>query len=271
MKLEVISRYPEGKARPNPLLFVHGAYVAAWIWDEHFLPYFAAHGYAAHAVSLRGHGGSEGGEKLASARVRDYVADVEHVMADWDVPPVLIGHSLGGMVVQHVLHRRPVAAGVLMASAPPHGIVGTHLGMSVGNPRLYRDMTALQLLGPSVGDVDMLRRAMFSADMPEATVQRYVPRIQAESMLVILDLLGLDLVPSSRRLDLPVMVLGAENDSFIFRGGLDATASTYGTEAIVFPDMAHGMMLERNWRQVADRILEWMDAVLASPARRTGT
>ena len=58
MNLEVISKYPAGAARPTPLLFVHGAWHGAWCWDEHFLDFFAAHGYAAHALSLRGHGGT---------------------------------------------------------------------------------------------------------------------------------------------------------------------------------------------------------------------
>ena len=49
--LEVICRAPAGAARPTPLLFVHGAYTAAWCWDENFLPWFAEQGYA--AVTMR--------------------------------------------------------------------------------------------------------------------------------------------------------------------------------------------------------------------------
>ena len=41
MQLEVITRMPEGSARPTPLSFVHGAFSGAWGWDQHFLPYFA--------------------------------------------------------------------------------------------------------------------------------------------------------------------------------------------------------------------------------------
>ena len=64
MKLEVITREPETDARPTPVLFVHGMFHGAWCWEEHFLPYFAQRGYAAHALSLRGHVGSEGRERL---------------------------------------------------------------------------------------------------------------------------------------------------------------------------------------------------------------
>ena len=64
MKLEVTTRTPTGEPRPTPLLFVHGADCATWVWVRHFLPFFADRGYEAHALSLRGHGASEGHELL---------------------------------------------------------------------------------------------------------------------------------------------------------------------------------------------------------------
>lgn len=76
MKLEMISKVPPINPQPTPLLFVHGAWHGAWCWDVHFLDYFAQHGFAAHAVSLRGHGNSEGRSKLRGTRIADYVEDV---------------------------------------------------------------------------------------------------------------------------------------------------------------------------------------------------
>ncbi len=81
MKLEMISKYPVGNQCPTPLLFIHGALHGAWCWDRHFLDYFAQHGFAAHAVNLRGHGNSEGREKLRWTRIADYVEDVANDVA----------------------------------------------------------------------------------------------------------------------------------------------------------------------------------------------
>jgi pimeloyl-ACP methyl ester carboxylesterase len=50
MQLEVIAN-AKNETRPAPILFVHGAWHAAWCW-ENFLPYFAQQGYAAYAISL---------------------------------------------------------------------------------------------------------------------------------------------------------------------------------------------------------------------------
>ena len=264
MQLEVITRTPKGPARPMPLLFVHGAYGGAWLWDEHFLPYFAERGWVAHALSLRGHADSDGAETVQLARLRDYVADVEQVARSLAAPPVLIGHSLGGMVVQHCLHRSPVPAAVLMASSPPHGIIGSLFGMALTNPQLIYELAFAQHLGPQLTDGRAIERALFSDGMPEALVWSYMRRFQAESDLVILDLLFLDLPPSTPMLDIPVLVLGAENDPFVYRGGLEATASTYRAKAEIFPGMTHAMMLDRNWESVAERIATWLDATPGS-------
>ena len=55
-RLEVRKRLPATRSRKPPLLFVHGGYCDAWFWEPYFLPWFAARGYAAYALSLRGHG-----------------------------------------------------------------------------------------------------------------------------------------------------------------------------------------------------------------------
>ncbi len=271
LRIEVISRTPPaGTAKPVPLLFVHGAYGGAWIWEQHFLPFFAEHGYAAHALSLRGHGESDGFETLAIARLRDYVADLAQVAASLPAPPVLIGHSMGGMVVQKYLHeQQPVPAAVLMASVPPHGLLGSMFGMAFSNPALFSEMSAMQSAGPAGVNGIIVRRALFSDDAPDERVEEFIRRFQAESQVVLLDLMGLDLPPSTPCLDVPVLVLGAENDAFVFRGALEATATTYRTKAEVFPGMAHAMMLDHGWERVAERILTWVDATVGAPQPQT--
>jgi pimeloyl-ACP methyl ester carboxylesterase len=263
MHIEVISRLPlRGEPKPTPLLFVHGAYGAAWTWDQHFLPYFAEHGFAAHAVSLRGHGASEGWESLPVARLKDFVADVLAVARDLPAPPVLIGHSMGGMVVQKALYAMSVPAAVLMASVPPHGLISSMLGMAFCNPPLFQEMSTVQAMGPAAVNGYLARKALFSDSVDDDVVDEYLRRFQPESQLVILDLMGCDLPPSTPSLDLPVLVLGAQNDNFVFAGAVAATAQTYRTRPEIFPGMAHAMMLDHDWEKVAARIVQWLDATL---------
>src|SRR5690349_18737071 len=74
LELELIAAEPP---RPvagrdvTPILFLHGAFAGAWIWAEHFLPFFAAAGYPAYALSLRGHAASDGIDDLARYGIDD--------------------------------------------------------------------------------------------------------------------------------------------------------------------------------------------------------
>jgi non-heme chloroperoxidase len=154
-----------------------------------------------------------------------------------------------------------------MASSPPHGMIGSLSSMALTNPALMYELGFAHHPGPRLTDGRAIERALFSNGIPESLVETYMRRYQAESDMVILDLLFLDLPPSTPTLDVPVLVLGAENDSLVYRGGLDATASTYRTKAEIFPGMAHAMMLDRGWESVAARIATWLDATLA--ARRS--
>jgi alpha-beta hydrolase superfamily lysophospholipase len=64
-------------------------------------------------------------------------------------------------------------------------------------------------------------------------------------------------LPRAERVKTPMLVLAAANDRVFSVAEEQATAIAYGTEAVVFP-MAHDMMLEPGWPQVADRILDWV-------------
>lgn len=271
MRLEVISPEPTAPVRATPLLFIHGAYSSARLWQPFFLPFFAAHGYPAHALSLRGHGGSKGPDRLEEVRIRDYVADVLEVAEGLRTWPVLIGHSMGGLIVQKIIQDHPLPAAVLMASTPPHGIVPSVLSAALFNPILFGQMRRMQIEGPEAASLDGARRALFRPDTPDEYIRKVLPPAEAESLRVMMDMMGFDLPPSMPRRDVPVLVLGAEQDTCITTAAVESTARAYGTTAEIFPGMPHGMMLDQEWETVARRILEWLEATLpaAPPARRS--
>ena len=119
--LEVIDKGSLSESHPAPILFVHGGQHATWCWDEHLLDFFAAKGYRAVAVSFRGHGKSPSSKPQRACSIADYVEDVRLVAETLPQTPVVIGHSLGGFVVQNYLELHAAPAAVLVASAPPQG------------------------------------------------------------------------------------------------------------------------------------------------------
>ncbi|PWC36291.1 alpha/beta hydrolase [Azospirillum sp. TSO35-2] len=264
--LELISRLPSGTPKKPPLLFVHGAFSGAWIWDAKFLPWFAEHGWEAHAVSLRGHGGSEGRDRLHGFGISDYVDDVLEAADRLSAPPVLIGHSMGGMVVQRALARRRFPGAVLMASAPPHGLWSSTLGLAWRAPYVFQQMAMLTAFGENAIDPEAIRRAMFSDDMPRAEAAKYESFLQEESRRVLMDIGGWIPFPTLPPRDIPVLVMGAEKDLLFPRAEIVATAMALGTEPVFMPGTGHAMMLERDWRSAAERVEGWVAATVPAEA-----
>ena len=112
--LEVLDRAPRSASDKPPILFVHGAWHGAWCWDEHFLDYFAEKGYRSVALSLRGHGNSTAPKSMRFCSIADFVDDIDTVAKSLPEPPVVIGHSLGGFVVQKYLESHEAPAAVVL-------------------------------------------------------------------------------------------------------------------------------------------------------------
>ena len=260
LHLEVLARTPEEAPRSTPLVFVHGAYVGAWCWDEHFLPFFAERGYASYALSLRGHGASAGYERLHWLSLRDYVADLEQLVATLPQPPVLIGHSMGGLVIQKFLEHHSAAAVVLLASVPPTGLLEMNCWLALTRPQLLRELWLLQAGAYEYVDRSEVARALFSPHLCPHRSRDYLGRTQSESTRALLDMSGWDL-PSRPRHRPPALVLGAGGDALVPGFSVHTTAAAFGTEAEILPDLAHAMMLEPAWTRVAGRIDEWLSAL----------
>ncbi|MGQ9372093.1 alpha/beta hydrolase [Azospirillum sp. ST 5-10] len=272
MTLELLSRRPAAPAptlagdRP-PLLFVHGAFSGAWIWDATFLDWFAAHGWEAHAVSLRGHGNSDGRERLRWHGLDDYVDDVLATVERLAAAPVLIGHSMGGLVVQRALLRRPAPAAVLMASAPPHGVLEAAMGLFWRDPYAAHQMGLLMACGSRCVDPEGIRRAMFSDRVSAAEARRYEPLLQEESQRVLFETAVWNPFPAVPDPAIPVLVMGAGKDVLIPPDQVRSTARLLRTDPRMFPGMGHAMMLEPGWEEVAGAVHDWLEATLpAAPS-----
>jgi alpha-beta hydrolase superfamily lysophospholipase len=108
------------------------------------------------------------------------------------------------------------------------------------------------------GTPEAVRERFFSAGTPESTVTYCAARVQDESRRVTLDALLLNL-PRPARVTAPMLVMGAEHDDCFTTDEVRATASAYRTEAEIFPGIGHDMMLEPEWRSVAERIHAWIE------------
>ena len=260
--LFVVRREPDGAAQPTPLLFVHGAWHASWCWEEHFLDDFAARGYSVAALDLRGHGASPARGRLKTTRISDYVDDVAEVARTFDTPPVVIGHSMGGLIVQKYLEKHAAPGGVLVASVPPRGVIGVTLDMARHRFGAFAKANATWSLLPLVKDPQIARELFYSKHLDEATALTYASRVQDEAYLAFLDMLVLNR-PKPKRVSTPMLVVGGELDTIFPPQDTRATARAYGTDAVLF-DAAHNLMLEPVWPAVAQTISDWLESTARS-------
>lgn len=261
MKLEVVTQQPDQLIHPTPLLFVHGTWHGPWCWSEHFIPFFVEQGFSVHALALRGHGGSDGASSLRETTLADYVEDVARVVGEFETTPVLIGHSMGGFIVQHFLARNEATAAVLLASTPPGGALLATLYLSrLWFSRHWR--VPLQAIWRRdtrqfVSTEELVHKVLFSKGTPSDIVRECHARLQDDSFDAFMNQISC-VLPNARLVHTPVMVLGAMEDAIFCPSDIARTARAYGTQHYMFPDMGHDMMLEPGWEDVASRIVEWL-------------
>ncbi len=257
LKLEVRSRLPARRNGKPPLLFVHGGYCDAWCWEPYFLPWFAERGYAAHALSLRGHGTSGGVESLFVAGLDDYVADVERVAASLPSPPVLIGHSMGASIIERLMATRPLPAAALIAPIPPGGLAPVASRLMAWQPEYLVNMHRLDAPHLAGDMLAALRPMYFSNDVAPDVLNEAVMHLTMESARALMDL-TLRLHDGKPVAATSVFVLGAKDDRISTPRDVKATATMYGVDATIIPGLAHMMMLEREWKTAGQPLLDWL-------------
>ena len=256
MKIEHITHQPKSKTHEIPILLIHGLWHGAWCWDDGFMERLAEQGYEVHALSWRGHAQSEG--RIFGSRAKDYISDVEKVIADIGTTPILIGHSAGGFVTQHICAKRDdIPAAITLAAAPPFGVWDGMLQVALKQPLAFLVTNLTVNLGPLVSTPEQARWAFFSDSMPDEDVTRYHAKMDSESYRMFLDMLLLNL-PSPQRVTNPLLVMGGEADTVIREQVVRKTAEKYGKEAVIFPGMAHDMMLDSGWEDVVEHIVGWL-------------
>jgi pimeloyl-ACP methyl ester carboxylesterase len=244
--LEVLERLPDADTGRPPLLFVHGLGHGAWCW-ENWLDAAAAAGHPSYAVSLRGHGGSQG--RLKTALLGQYVDDVVRTAATLPRPAVLVGHSMGGLVVQRALARYAAVAGVLVAPVPAHPAVAALMRIARQHP-----LDALRIVA---GGSLPLRAEYLFRDLEPAEAARHTDRCGGESALVQYQLLMHR--PARPPLGAPpVLVLATPDDGLVPLPGIRSTAERYGADVREFPGIGHDLMLDVRWREPLDALLDWL-------------
>lgn len=260
--LEVLHKSALGKFKGS-IVLVHGAWHGAWCWEDNFLPYYAEQAYDVYALSLSGHGGSTSHKNLTWLTVQDYVEDVWSVVKDIKGVTYLIGHSMGGYVVQKFLekHGPSITKAVLIASVPSNGVVLKPIEIikAMGFWSFMR-MNLMLDLYQCVNTTGKVRTVCFTPEDAEELVDFTARRVKGESFLAYLEMLNKKFI-RPKSITTPILVVSAGKDWFFPPVEQQVLVDTYQAHQLMYLDKPHNLFATEGWEQVAADIQRWLEVV----------
>ena len=257
--LEVVEAEPEGTGVGAPILFVHGAFGGAWMWREIFLPYFARRGRASMAVSLRGHGASQGQEQLRTTRLSDYCADVRCALMECKEPPIIVAHSLGGLLAQMLIGREEMRALVLLASLPPEGLMLNSLRLALTHPQVWLEAFLGSVTTSKLPIRMAAHHGLFSEALPREQVARYSSKMVPEAPHALAEAHLSHPVFSATVFGIPTLVISGSRDPLVSCASGWRTALYHGAEHRTAEGIGHFPHLDAGAETVAHDVLDWIE------------
>jgi pimeloyl-ACP methyl ester carboxylesterase len=241
---------------------IHGAFCGPWSLQG-LQEKFQAAGYAVSAPALRFHDGKRPPPALATTGLADYVADLEQEIGALRRAPILVGHSMGGLLAQMLAERLEVRALILLAPSPPWGVPPTTL-FEIGAAHAMHLHPGYwnQVLEPSrdvalAHSLDKLPR-----HMRDEVFGRFVP----ESGRATFEIMnwGIDFRQASSvnadAVTAPILFLTGSEDRLNPPSTVAQIAALYKGRATaeILDGMGHWLIGEPGWEKLAERALAWL-------------
>jgi pimeloyl-ACP methyl ester carboxylesterase len=247
------------------IVMVHGANEGGWCFDR-FKAVFEGLGFTCHAPDLIGHGtkAADAANTLVGVGMADYRAELEAFLKTVPPRPVLLGHSMGAVLVQQLAASGLARALILVAPAPRAGI----LPPTEGEKRLDQDLMGLGAFWKTVINPDFDLARIYTLNcVPDAeqraTFDKFGPesgRAFFELFFWMFDRTGATAVDTSS-VACPVLCLVGADDRIVSPETARATAASY-RNATFWELLGHGHMLvlEPGADTIARRIAGWIPA-----------
>lgn len=226
---------------------------------------FAEKGYEVHALSSPAHGGSDpvrGHINLHS--LGDYVRALGQVVDSISPRPIVIGHSMGGAILQKYLENHTLPGAVLLASIPAGGIFGFFVRQLVRYPDLLLPLLMLN----TYGYIKTPERAKAQFLGPDSTIEpvAFHRKLQRESLLIAMQ----TMFSYANRAKIlqgktPILALAGERDMIFTVEEEKKTAARYEVPLQVFERQGHNLMIEPRSHEIADVVDNWVTETLRLP------
>lgn len=255
------------------IIFIHGMFQNAKSWDHyHWGTHFKKLGFDVETPSWPLHDGEPaslranippGLGSLTLAQVYTHHRDIIRRQVE---PPIVIGHSLGGLIVQKLLAEDLVRAAIGIAPIAPNKMLAMDWGFlrnsaSIINPFAGNDPYEMT---PELFHQNFANT--LSRDESDLAWNAYVVH---ESRQVLRDILGEDGEIDMKRPHNPLLLIGAEKDQIIPASLVRRNAHAYEDERShheykEFTGRGHFICGEPGWEEVASAISNWLQGHLAA-------
>lgn len=250
------------------IVMIHGMFGGGWCW-ENFKHYFQEKNYQCHTPTLRYHNidpTAKPDPMLGTISLTEYVRDLEEYIRNLDEKPILMGHSMGGLLAQ-ILGSRGLAIGiVLLAPASPSGINALKFSVIKTfweglkrwgfwrkpyrlsfNAALYSSMHLL----PEVDQKAFYERFVYESG-----------RAATEIGFSLFDSKGAAKVDESK-VTCPVLVVAGAEDRMTPASVVRKVANKYKAVSTYkeFENHAHWVIAEPGWNKIAEFVYDWINQV----------
>jgi len=250
------------------IVLIHGMFMTPLCWEK-WIPYYEAKGYRVFAPAWPGRGKSV--EELRKAypdpelpklKLNHIVDHMETYIRALPEKPAIIGHSMGGLVVQLLLQRDVAVAGVAIDPAPPAGVFSTEFSFikanfPVINPFLLNRPVQMSLENFQYAFVNTLL-----LNEQRAAYDRYVV---PESRGVPVSSLGAAGKVDFNKLRRPLLITAGEKDHIVpaslNRSNFQKYKGISVTDFKEFAGRDHFGIGSGGWQEIADYALAWLEKI----------
>lgn len=224
-------------------LFVHGVYHGPECWQS-VIDLLQRNGHACHAMALRGHDkGSRASFDFSGIGFRDYFEDVCEVVETMPRETILVGHSLGGMLVRTLMEQRSLAGAVLVSMPTPESLrLGAWKILRAFTWPMLRFMFTLESRW-LYHDTAIASRLFFSCAEAEVSDPRWLQAVSSfrESRRLFWDVQWQTYTNVAKTRH--VKVIGGGRDFSLDQASFAGVAKLYGAELCMVEGAPHDLML----------------------------
>lgn len=224
------------------LLFVHGMLSNADVWNP-IINYFNKRDFLCKAINLKE------GLNLKKVHFQDYVDKVKTIATKQDI---VIGHSMGGLIVQKVAEEAEIKAGVAICSAAPKGV--KYRNDIVLSSALYAPQVIMGM--PFKQDYRYIRKYNLNG-IEEEKARNIYKKLEKQSAIVTYEL-GLNRIAvNEKKVKCPLFFIGTRQDRISPPELIKRLADKYHAECKLY-DGCHHFFCNDNWQEITEGIYNFI-------------